>query len=138
MTGWVSWVQKSPKFDFQSQIFFVKNQGNYLEWFFSCYKYQIRRATCTNQIGRSLTNEYFWFLKFLDPWDTLLVLELLFLNTNIPIGLQCISYENFLGLFKKFLRSMISPKKSSGVLKSYMWVVFYPKHKPNQIFHPSS
>ena len=55
-------------------------------------------------------------------------------NQGVVFG---VAFEIFFGLFKFFLRSMIL-KKSSGVLKSCMWVVFHPKHKPTQIFHSCS
>ena len=35
------------------------------------------------------------------------------------------AFEKFLGLFYFFLRSLI-PKKSSGMQKPYVWVVFIP------------
>ena len=37
----------------------------------------------------------------------------------------CMAFENFLGLFLFFLRSLI-PKKSSGVQKPYVWLVTPP------------
>ena len=36
--------------------------------------------------------------------------------------------------FVLFLKSL-TPKKSIGEQKSYIWVVFHPKYKPNQISH---
>ena len=45
------------------------------------------------------------------------------------------AFENFLGLFSFFLRSLI-PKKSSGMQKPYVCLVIH--EKPTQKFHSSS
>ena len=48
------------------------------------------------------------------------------------------AYENFLGLFSFFLRSLI-PKKSSGMQKPYICVTCNPSNKkPTQKFNSSS
>ena len=49
----------------------------------------------------------------------------------------CMAFENFLGLFLFFLRSLI-PKKSSGMQKPYVWLVTPPtknQHKNSILVH---
>ena len=49
----------------------------------------------------------------------------------------CMAFENFLGLFLFFLRSLI-PKKSSGMQKPYVWRVTPPtknQHKNSILVH---
>ena len=49
----------------------------------------------------------------------------------------CMAFENFLGLFLFFLRSLI-PKKSSGMQKPYVWLVIPPtknQHKNSILVH---
>ena len=65
-----------------------------------------------------LLSEFFCRMKFFDPPQSY--------DPRHP-------FMVFSGLFYIFLRSLM-PKKSSGVQNSYFWVVFHPKHKPNQIF----
>ena len=52
----------------------------------------------------------------------------------------CMAFENFLGLFLFFLRSLI-PKKSSGMQKPYVWLVTPPtknQHKNSILVHCDS
>ena len=61
-------------------------------------------------------------------------------NYKISIKLKCglwYGLWKFSWPFPIFLRSMIH-KKSCGMQKSYMWVVFHPYHKPNQNPHSNS
>ena len=45
----------------------------------------------------------------------------------------CMAFENFLGLFLFFLKSLI-PKKSSGMQKPYVWAVITPTKNQHKNF----